>query len=314
MHTFAILAPVFLIILLGAILRRSGFLGGEAPRVLSRYCYWIALPPLLFLKIGLAEADMGSAVTTLLICVGVTLSLAALGLATAFAMRLPRVRAVTMMHVAMRGNLAYVGLPVVIFAFGGHSRGDEAEALAALVIGPLVILYNLIPSIAHVIAAHSGGQGLKRKLALKLATNPLILSCLAGLAWNRLAATCGTQLPVVLERSFGLLGGPALPIALLCVGCGLADTRSLRGVVPSSVAVGMKNFLALLLTILIARWLNAGAIETAVALILMAAPTAVASFILAEELGGDPDIAASAITLSTLLSLLSLPLALALAL
>jgi len=314
MHTLSILAPVFLIILLGAVLRRGGFLGGEAPRVLSRYCYWIALPPLLFMKIGLAEADMGAAVTTLIICVGVTLSLAALGLAAAFAIRLPPVRAVTMMHVTMRGNLAYVGLPIVIFAFGGHARGDEAEALAALVIGPLIIVYNLIPSIAHVIAVHSGGRGLKRKLLLKLSTNPLILSCVAGLAWNRLAATCGAELPLVLERSFSLLGGPALPIALLCVGCALADTRSIHAVLPSSIAAGMKNFLAILLTALIARWLNAGAIETAVALILMAAPTAVASFILAEELGGDPDIAASTITLSTLLSLLSLPLALALAL
>ena len=46
----------------------------------------------------------------------------------------------------------------------------------------------------------------------------------------------------------------------------------------------------------------------------MAAPTAIASFILAEELDGDTDIAAGTITLSTLLSLLTLPLALALAL
>ena len=128
MHTFSILAPVFLVILLGAILRRAGFLGGEAPRVLSRYCYWIALPPLLFLKIGLAEADLGAALSTLTICVSVTLGLAAIGLAVAFAIRLPPTRAVTMMHVTMRGNLAYVGLPVVIFAFSGHPRGSEAEA------------------------------------------------------------------------------------------------------------------------------------------------------------------------------------------
>ncbi len=314
MHTLAILAPVFLVILLGAVLRWTGFLRGNAPRVLSRYCYWIALPPLLFMKIGLAEADMGAAITTVIVCVGVTLSLAILGLAAAFAIRLPPVRAVTLMHVTMRGNLAYVGLPIVIFAFSGHPRGDEAEALAALVLGPLIIVYNLIPSIAHVIAAHNGGRGLKRKLAIKLATNPLILSCLAGLVWNRLAAANGIALPQILHRSMDLLGGPALPIALLCVGCALADTRSLRAVLPCSLAAAMKNLLAILLTLLIARAFNAGPLETAVALILMACPTAVASFILAEELGGDPDIAAGAITLSTLFSLLTLPLALSLAL
>jgi predicted permease len=314
MHTLSILAPVFLLILLGAVLRRGGFLAGEAPRVLSRYCYWIALPPLLFLKIGLAEADMGSALSTLTICAAVTLSLAVVGLVVALAIRLPPTRAVTMMHVTMRGNLAYVGLPIVIFAFSAHPQGQSAEAIAALVIGPLVILYNLIPSIAHVIAAHSGGKGLKRRLLLKLSTNPLILACLAGLVWNRLVAANGTELPLILLRTLELLGGPALPLALLCVGCGLADTRSLQAAIPSSIAACMKNLLSILLTILFARLLNAGPIETAVALILMAAPTAVASFILVEELNGDPNIAASTITLSTLLSLLTLPLALSLAL
>ena len=314
MHIFNILAPVFLIILIGAILRRGGFLGGEAPRVLSRYCYWIGLPPLLFIKIGLAQADLSAALTTLTICVAVTLALAALALAIGFALRLPATRAVTLMHVAMRGNLVYIGLPVTIFAFAGHAQGGEAESIAALTIGPLVIVYNVIPSIAHVLAAHSGGRGLSRKLLLKLITNPLIIACVAGLLWNQLADANGVTIPLILRRTFSLLGGPALPIALLCVGCGLADTRSIHAILPSSIAALMKNLLGLLLAILIARALNAGPIETSVALILMAAPTAIASFILAEELDGDTDIAAGTITLSTLLSLLTLPLALALAL
>ncbi len=314
MHTLAILAPVFLLILLGAILRRGGFLAGEAPRVLSRYCYWIALPPLLFLKIGLAEANIDSALLTLTICIGVTLCLAALGLAAAFVMRLPPTRAVTVMHVAMRGNLAYVGLPVLIFAFADHPQATEAGAIAALVLGPLVIVYNLIPSIAHVIADHSGSQGLVRKLLLKLATNPLILACIAGLAWNRLASPAGIELPLILLRTLEFLGGPALPIALLCVGCSLADTRSIHAILPCTIAASLKNLLSILLTILLARHLNAGPTETAIAIILMATPTAIASFILSEELNGDPNIAAGTITLSTLLSLLTLPLALSLAL
>jgi predicted permease len=314
MHIFNILAPVFLIILIGAILRRGGFLGGEAPRVLSRYCYWIGLPPLLFIKIGLAQADLSAALTTLTICVAVTLALAALALAIGFALRLPATRAVTLMHVAMRGNLVYIGLPVTIFAFAGHAQGGEAESIAALTIGPLVIVYNVIPSIAHVLAAHSGGRGLARKLLLKLITNPLIIACVMGLLWNQLADANGVTIPLILHRTFSLLGGPALPIALLCVGCGLADTRSIHAILPSSIAALMKNLLGILLAILIARALNAGPIETSVALILMAAPTAIASFILAEELDGDTNIAAGTITLSTLLSLLTLPLALALAL
>jgi len=169
-------------------------------------------------------------------------------------------------------------------------------------------------SIGHVLAAHSEGHGLVRKVGLKLLTNPLILACLAGLAWNQPAAARGPGLPLILDRSLGLLGVPALPIALLCVGCGLADTRSIDATIPSGVAVMLKNVLAILLVIFLARQFKAGPIETGVALILMAAPTAIASFILAEELNGDPELAASTITLSTLLSLITLSAAVSLAL
>lgn len=310
MHTFAIIAPIFLLILIGVGLRRSGFLGGDAPRFLSRYCYWIALPALLFLKIGLAEADMSGAARTLAICSAVTLSLAALGLAIGFTMRLSPARAVTLMHVAMRGNLAYVGMSVVIFAFKGQAQAGQAEAVAALTLGPLIILYNLLPSIGHVLATHGRGRGVKRRVLAKLATNPLILSSLLGLLWNLGVGSHDVALPQILHRSFSLLADSALPLALLCVGCGLADTSNMRAVLPASVAAGLKVLVSILLTLLFARWLQAGPIETAVALILMAAPTAIASFILVEELEGDTNIAASTITITTIVSLLTLPLAL----
>lgn len=314
MQTLNILAPVFLVILLGVLLRKLGFLAAEAPRVLNRYCYWIGLPALLFLKTGLAQPDIAAALATLKICLLVTLGLTVIGIAVGWFLRLRPTQIATLMHVVMRGNLTYVGLSVVIFAFAGSPRQAEAEAIAALILGPIIIIYNIVPSIVHVAAAHRGGQGVARKVLIKLVTNPLILACVLGLAWNQLVVASGMQLPILARRSLTLLSAPALPLALVCVGCGLADTRSVHAFGASSLAAIMKTGLGVLLAYLISRWLHAGPIETAVALILMATPTAVSSYVMVEELGGDPDIAAGSITLSTLLSLITLSLAVSLAL
>jgi hypothetical protein len=55
-----------------------------------------------------------------------------------------------------------------------------------------------------------------------------------------------------------------------------------------------------------AGWLGVGRVETAVALIMLACPTAVASYVLTEQLGGDSALSAGAVVVSTILSIASL--------
>jgi malonate transporter len=140
----------------------------------------------------------------------------------------------------------------------------------------------------------------------RLVSNPLVLSCVLGLVWNHIAVGTGAALPVALLRALKLLGSFALPVALLCVGCGLADTRNVRALAPSAVAAAMKTGLSGLVAFYVARWMGAGPLETGVSLVLMATPTAIASYVLVEELEGDVDLASGTIVLSTLFSLISL--------
>ena len=113
-------------------------------------------------------------------------------------------------QVGIRFN-TYIGVPLVIAFF----YGTDTIALGALFIGFMVPFINVV--CVWVLAKYGEGEVKTRGTLGEMARNPLILSCLAGIAVN----TSGLGLTVPFETFFGLLGRAAPPVGLLCVGAGL---------------------------------------------------------------------------------------------
>ncbi|MBT3191529.1 MAG: AEC family transporter [Verrucomicrobia bacterium] len=311
MHVLNTLGPVFLIILLGVLLSRLRLLDANASRAINGCCYWVGLPCLLLLKIGTATATRGAATDTSLVLLLGTAVLTAVALFVGWLMKLKPRTLATFVHTSFRGNLAYVGLPVVYFAFSGTAYEGRAEAVAAITLGVTVVVYNVAAVLLHLASTHRVSLTAFRRVLAKLATNPLVLSCLVGLAWNHWAHAQGILIPVVLERTLSLLGQFALPMALICVGCSLATTpvRGMAGGV--MVAALLKTLFGPCVAFLIARLLGVGVMETGIACVLLGAPSAVAAYVLTEQLDGDPPLAAGVIVTSTLLSAATLSLVVA---
>jgi len=305
MHVINTLAPVFVVIALGAALRRAGFVPEAFFRQASRLVYWVALPCLLFHKIaGAPRIDPAAVQIFLITLIGMGGAIVAAVLVAAVA-RMPARQVGAFVQAGFRGNLAYVGLAVILYAFsspGGSDAGARAQTAAILALGPLVPIYN----IAAVVALLAGGRRLNRpalkKIGLQIATNPLLLACAAVLAFS----LSGLRLPMVARRTCEVIGQFGLPLALLAVGGSLASTKMHGRVAYSLLAAGIKVGVSPAVGYAAALCLGAPARETAVALILLACPTAVASFVLAEQLDGDSALSAGAIVASTLLSVVSL--------
>jgi hypothetical protein len=239
------------------------------------------------------------------------LAVAALLLAV---LQLPRRGVGVFLQGAFRGNLAYVGLPIILFALPGPDGRPSAqvEATALLAIAPIIALYNLL-SVLVLIAANPGranGRSRLHTAGRSILTNPLIIACLTGWAYS----TSGWSLPPLLGRSLGALGQMALPLSLLAVGAGLR-WRAIHGPVLRAVVVGslIKVAVAPLSGLLFAAWLGLAAEPLRISLIYLATPTAVASYVLTQQLGGDEDLAAGIIVLSTLLAMPAMAIILALA-
>jgi len=307
MHIFNTLAPVFLLIALGAVLRRRHFADDGLLREFNRLAYWVGLPCLLFVKIATAGQIGPQAGTLFLVLVIATAGLIVLGLLAGWALGLRRERLGSFVQVAFRGNLAFIGLPVIFFAFAapaGRDAGQDAQTLAALGMGPLIVVYNAVAVISLLAGRHTLRWSAVRHMGFQMVTNPLLLACVAGSGWSLL----GWPVPLAAERTLHLTGQLALPLALIGIGGRLVMTGLKGQTLPCLAGAIVKVGVAPVLGLALCRLFGADDQVTAIALILLACPTAVASYVLADQLRGDVELTAGSIVLSTLLSALSLGL------
>src|SRR5690606_20272906 len=140
-----------------------------------------------------------------------------------------------------------------------------------------------------------------------LLTNPILISCLAGL----LVSLSGWSLPSLFQRTLTAVGQMALPLALICIGGTLHATRlrgSLRFALIGSL---MKVVLVPAIGWLLAWWVGLSAEHARIMLLLLACPTASVSYVLVRQLHGDEALASSIIVLSNLFAVPAMAVVLA---
>lgn len=298
------LAPVFLVIALGAALQRGGLLKADLVKGLNRLIYWVALPALLFIGTATAEYRAFAVGPILAIMTGVAVLATLLGIAYAWSARLPLNAAGTFVHVCVRANLSFVGLPVVFYVLEGRPDAAAGRALAFLVLAPFILVQNTLGLLALLVGQHQPGRMMLRSVARDIVTHPVMLSTALGalVAWLHL------PLPSALTRSFEAVGAVASPLALLTIGAALCTVplvgHRTRALIGSAIKIGFMPAVGYGL----GRWLGLAPESMMVMLVFLACPTGASSFSLVTEMGGDEAIASAAIVLSTLLS--ALPLAL----
>ncbi len=113
-----------------------------------------------------------------------------------------------------------------------------------------------------------------------------------------------------MDRALQSLGNAAVPIALLCIGGSLAITPLHGRRSWITVAALLKIAVLPFMVFWMARLAGLGPQEQRIALVFASCPTAAASFVMAKQMGGDEALASGSIALSTVLSGVSLAVAL----
>ncbi|GGW54481.1 MULTISPECIES: AEC family transporter [Vreelandella] len=291
------LGPLFLLILLGALLGNRRWPSSEFWVQMERVIYFVLFPAML---VGtLATADVSQ------VPVG-RLALVLLGAMALFGMALWHFRGwlalepaafTSVFQGAVRFN-TYVGV-----AGAAALHGSLGATTAAVAVALMVPIVNVM-CVASFVAAGTLGSASVGKSALALIKNPLILGCLVGIALN----LCGIGLPGWSEDTVSLLGGAALPLGLVAVGVALRPRALLRfdrGVLATNT---IKLVLMPVLVLVLAWALRLDPVSRDVALLFAALPTATSAYILARQLGGDAELMAAIITGQTLLAMLTLPM------
>ena len=131
--------------------------------------------------------------------------------------------------------------------------------------------------------------------------NPLIIATALGL----LALAAGIQLPPVLDGTLADLAGVATPLALVGLG-GTFTFGSVRGCLrPLTAGLLGRLVLAPALTMGISLALGFREVELVSLMALFASPAAVSSFVMAEQMESDGELAGQLVVLGSLLSVLT---------
>jgi predicted permease len=185
-------------------------------------------------------------------------------------------------------NAGNMGLPLALFAFG--APGMQRATL----------LFVIVTSFQYSLGIYIlSGQGNWREI-FRL---PLLYAAIAGLSFN----LGQIRIPELLFQPLFMLGQATIPLMLVSLGYRLHDFHSLRW----GHAVGgalLRIFGGFAAANVAAQLIGADGVNRQVLLLYGCLPAAVINFVLTEKYGQDPDLAASIVVLSTLASVVTIPL------
>lgn len=304
--------PIFILMLLGMLFRRIGFLNDEFTSQLNRFVFRIALPVLLFED--LAEQDFAAAWdgSFVLFCFCVTcVSIALVSLLSMLFVHSKAERG-EFIQAAYRSSAALLGI-----AFIHNIYGDTSTAMGPLMIIGSVPLYNIAAVTVLVMTAEDGkapaktasgtgkdaqekkaasGKALMLRTLKNVVTNPLILGILLGLVWSLL----GIPEPAVMKSVVSSVGALATPLGLMAMGASFDLEKARKSAGPAAVAALIKLFGLAALFLPLAVRLGFRNEQLIAILVMLGSSTTVSSFVMARNMGHEGTLTASAVMLTTL--------------
>ncbi len=296
----AALLPVFLLIVLGAALRRF-LLTDELHWIgCERLVYYVLFPALLI--VTLARADLThipvAGVGGALLLAVIAMSVLCLALRPVLATRLG-VSGPTFTSIFQGATRwqTYVALSVA-----GNLYGDAGLALASVAMVAMIPLLNVIN--VAVLARYAAPKRLSWSQTIgTIARNPFIWGCLIGLVIN----VAHIPLPGPVLSFADALGRSALAVGLLTVGAGLQLDRLVKPGFASLLTVALKLLAMPAIAIGFGILFDLSGPNLVVVACCAAVPSASNAYVLARQLGGDAPLLAEILTLQTILAFATMP-------
>jgi malonate transporter and related proteins len=294
MEVLGRLLAMLAVLLVGAGLRSSGFLTGRRTARLNATAYYVALPALVF--VATYDQSATELLSTELLVGSVAVVFATGGLAwLVHRNRFSEGRRSVAIIQSYHSNLGYLGVPLVAATFDAR-----VTAIASVILGFVTLVQ--LPLTIVVLSVGNGADAAIGEELRNLATNPVLAALLAGLAIGEI----GLAVPATATAGLDALGALALPLALLCVGAALqVDSVSFDLGATGSV-VALKLCCMPILAWLVFSVLAVDTATFTASIVMLGMPTAVSTYVYANELGGDARFASVNVFATTVVSVATL--------
>lgn len=287
--------PMCLIMALGYGTRRLGWIRREEIFVINKIAFRIFLPCLLYYNVYCS--DLSGSFDPLLMAYAVGGVLLTFGLAIGYTLlteKLPERRGV-MIQGMFRSNYVIMGIPVATALLGSDQLGT-----VSILIAVVVPLFNMLAVV--VLEVFRGQKPKPLHILGQIVKNPLVIASALGI----LTLAAGIRLPHILEQTIQSISAIASPLQLFLLGAFFQFS-------------GLKTYRRELVTVSAAKlivspglFLGLGALlgfrgVAFVSLIgIFASPTAVNSFTMAQQMGGDAELAGDIVVTTSAVSILTM--------
>ncbi|HLU01532.1 MAG TPA: AEC family transporter [Advenella sp.] len=290
MHIALLVIPDCLIVALGWVLLHKLKFSREFFTNTEKLVYYILFPALLVRSIAFTPISASSAGR--LLAVSILLCLAGY-LAAWLARPILKPRPIALASLA---QCAYRFNTYIGFSLAAALAGSEGQAIMAVLVGFSV-------PIANVLAVKSLARFQGSNVWLEILKNPLVLATLAGLLLN----FSGIGLDNTVDMTLSKLGNSAIPLGLLCVGASLSLAGGSQDRAVISWILGIRLMVMPVFALILAFLLALSPLETTILVLFAALPPASAAYILAARMGGDGRCVATAISIGTVFSVITIP-------
>ena len=287
--------PMCLIMALGYGTRRLGWIRREEISAINKIAFRIFLPCLLYYNVYCS--DLSGSFDPLLMAYAVGGVLLTFGLSLGYTLlteKLPERRGV-MIQGMFRSNYVIMGIPVATALLGADQLGT-----VSILIAVVVPLFNMLSVV--VLEVFRGQKPKPLHILGQIAKNPLVIGSVLGI----LTLAAGIRLPHILEQTIQNISAIASPLQLFLLGAFFQFS-------------GLKTYRRELVTVSAAKlivapglFLGLGALlgfrgVAFVSLIgIFASPTAVNSFTMAQQMGGDAELAGDIVVITSAMSILTM--------
>ena len=293
-----IVLPNLFLMGLGFFMRRKGQASQTFIDQASSFVFNYCLPALLFFSVVDSEVDYAKQIV--LIAAGILITFILFFGSEIYAKRFisaPADQGVFVQGI-FRSNMAIIGLATVANAYG-----DIGLSIGAVYMGIVTILFNVLAVITLSRVSKSVDDtwvSRSTMIVKKLFTNPLILSLLAAFAYKALSLP---PLTGVIHTTGDLLAAVALPLALICAGASI-DMKSMLH--PSGLSMQAsigRIIIAPLIAIAVGLGFGLTSVHMGVLFLMVASPTAAASYVMAKAMGGNDVLAANILAFTTVVGM-----------
>ncbi len=287
--------PVFLVIVIGYILKRIGILDEAFVKSANKFNFKVTLPVLLFVDLSATDIIGDFNLEYVLFCaIATTLIFVVLWFGAKLFVKDGSI-AGEFIQASYRSSAAILGVAFIESIYG-------TSGMAPVMIIGCVPLFNVFAVIALTFGGESDGKGHIKNSVINIAKNPIIIAIVLGVV----ASLIRLDLPEFADKTLSSFAKMASPLALIAIGAGFEGGKAIAKIKPTIAAALIKLVALPLVFLPIAVFLGFRDQALIALLVMLGSPTTPSSYIMAKSMGHEGVLTSSVVVVTTLLSSVTL--------